>query len=161
MSYVPLTPDNFKGAKNNIDEALESLYEKGINFDSIAVRGMSGALMGGVIASEYDIPLILVRKKGARSHSRSSVETKSKVKKYIILDDLIESGKTVVEIEKAIDIANGAKCVAIVLYDHQDGNVELDLPNRRAARQWEQSPVSNVPIFTRDGEVEVFGWDRD
>ncbi len=82
--------------------------------DAIAIRGMSGAIVGGIISHLTNIPLICVRKENT-SHSDFHVEMvlinpKKKVN-YIIVDDLISTGNTLNTIIK--DINNEFKRISL------------------------------------------------
>jgi len=77
----------------------KAIRKSGIEFDAIAFRGNSGALLASPLATLLKKHLILVRKNTADSHSYTTVEGCSKRNcRYIIVDDLIASGKTVQEI---------------------------------------------------------------
>jgi orotate phosphoribosyltransferase len=84
-------------------------------FDSIAFRGMSGALCAPTLAVRMKKNLIMVRKEGDKNHSGSLVEGFSNSKRYIIVDDFIDSGNTVCEIVKAVKkFSPKAKCIGII-----------------------------------------------
>lgn len=70
-------------------------------FKNIAVCGVSGVLVGGIIADEFNAQLCVVRKtKGA--HSSWLVENQPSGT-YLILDDLICTGKTAKHIVRELD----------------------------------------------------------
>jgi len=119
-----------------IEKIIESARMKlaGIEFDSFAFRGMSGALIASVLAREMKKTLIMVRKES--SHSMRSVEGDFGAKRYVIIDDFIESGDTCVEIVREITskINGGIECAAIALYQH-----------KVAVRNW--SKQFNVPVI--------------
>ena len=89
-------------------------------FDAIAIRGMSGALVGSIIAARLNKPLIVVRKQDG-NHSGRRVEGIKNAKDYIILDDLISTGDTADIIKDEVKNFNGAKLVGIVLYNGWSG----------------------------------------
>ena len=66
-----------------------------VKFDAIAFRGMSGAIIACPVASIFKKPLIIVRKSIKNCHSSRQVEGFIDAKKYIIVDDFIETGKTI------------------------------------------------------------------
>jgi adenine/guanine phosphoribosyltransferase-like PRPP-binding protein len=70
-----------------------------LSINSIAVKGTSGLVIGGLISWLTDLPLIIVRDKEA-SHSEFIVEYPNKIStlSYAIVDDLIDSGATINEI---------------------------------------------------------------
>ena len=103
--------------KKEIDLAVKSL--RSVKFDSIAFTGVSGALAAPAIAARLKKGLIVVRKK-EYAHSRYTVEghrlyTKQR---YIIIDDFPASGRTVKNIQKAIDrfLNPRAECVGVYFY---------------------------------------------
>lgn len=87
--YRFLTPNNLRDHTSRAVRALA-----GWDFDTIAFRGFSGAIIGTSVAQQMDKQMILVRKPGDDSHSGHKVEGHKGVKKYIILDDFIDSGAT-------------------------------------------------------------------
>ena len=68
-----------------------------LNFDAVAFSGSSGCCIAFVLAYETNIPLLYVRKPRERSHG-SLLECNVKntpIKKYLIVDDFIDTGDTV------------------------------------------------------------------
>lgn len=72
--------------------------------DSIAVRGNSGVLVGGIVSAISKKRLILIRKPGETSHTSQRVEFANEYvsgyrtiypENYVILDDFTETGATV------------------------------------------------------------------
>ena len=53
---------------------VAGIKESGIECDAIAFRGMSGALVGPMVALELGKEFIMVRKRNANSHSSYMVE---------------------------------------------------------------------------------------
>ena len=85
--------------------------------DAIAFRGMSGALIAPAVSIRLGIPLIMVRKE-AKTHSAHSVEGYALAKRYVIVDDLVASGKTVIAICEAIEgFAPDARCAGVITYN--------------------------------------------
>lgn len=122
-------PRSLKATVNRVIKKLEKLRQE-IKFDAIAFRGISGSSIAYPVSAIAGYHLIEVRRApGLRngkgnSHHGSTIEGSSrKIKRYIILDDFISSGKTVEEIAETItkEFSRGAKadqpqCVAIVIY---------------------------------------------
>jgi hypothetical protein len=76
-----------------------ALILAGLDFDAIAFSGMSGALIAPVLALALNKTLIMVRKFGDDSHSVEQrngalVEGDFGAHRYVIVDDLISSGRT-------------------------------------------------------------------
>jgi len=94
---------------------------KKYKFDTIAFRGMSGALPAIPLALRLKKEFIFVRKDfevGTGSHSYRQVEGHKSVKRYVIIDDLICTGNTLKEIVKHIHkFAPEAKCIGVLLTD--------------------------------------------
>jgi hypothetical protein len=86
-----------------IAEALaETLIRSGWEFDAIAFRGLSGTLVAPLVACRLNKRMIAVRK-GENTHSSHSAEgLANEPTRYVIVDDLIDSGGTVDSIWSAI-----------------------------------------------------------
>lgn len=87
--------------QENIKRAAHDLKKQGYDFDAIAFRGMSGALLASPLSMALDKTMILVRK-GEDCHSLFKVEGDVGARKYIIVDDFIGTGTTVRAIIKEI-----------------------------------------------------------
>lgn len=87
----------------------------GIEFDSIAFSGVSGAIPASVLSLRLNKNLILVR--SHRENRHQNLVTEVGMPKYIIVDDLIDRGRTV---ERIIQIIQTklfrASCQGIFLY---------------------------------------------
>ena len=72
---------------------------KELDFDAIAFRGMSGALIAPSLALSLNKSLLMVRKENDDTHSKNEhnglVEGDRAARSYIIVDDMISSGETV------------------------------------------------------------------
>lgn len=86
----------------------------GRDFQAIAFRGMSGALIAPTVAMLTDKTLIMVRK-GESTHSVLMVEGDKAADKYVIVDDFIFSGETVAEILRQVRVFNPkAQCIGVL-----------------------------------------------
>jgi hypoxanthine-guanine phosphoribosyltransferase len=91
-------------------------------FDAIAFRGLSGSLIAAPLALAMGKELLAVRKDcefasttGDNTHSNHKVEGFKASKRYIIVDDMICSGRTANKIVAAIkDFAPQAECVGLL-----------------------------------------------
>lgn len=83
---------------------VQTLLPHRLEFDTIAFRGMSGALIAPEIAQYLQKPLLLVRK-GENKHSCFEVEGNIHTERYLIVDDFISSGNTIKEIRLKIEEA--------------------------------------------------------
>lgn len=89
--------------RKKIVEAAKTL--KGVEFDAIAVRGVSGLTFGSILSYKLKSGLVVVRKSLEGSHADTSLEVSSGLPgdfKYIIVDDLTSSGETIREIKDRV-----------------------------------------------------------
>lgn len=82
-------------------------------FEAIAFSGMSGAGFAYPLSYKLKIPLICVRKAQDSAHCRLTIEGAVKTSTYLIVDDFIESGKTIQYILKSM---KARRCVGIYFY---------------------------------------------
>lgn len=75
-------------------ECIEAVKEAGVEYDAIAFRGMSGALIAPIMAALEGKNLLMVRKDTEGSHADEMVEGELDPQRYIIVDDFIHSGRT-------------------------------------------------------------------
>lgn len=84
-------------------------------FDAIAFRGSSGAALAFPLSYFLKLPLIHVRK-GNSHYGSGAIEGTISSKKYVIIDDFIDSGATVKKIIREVSKEMDAKPAAICLY---------------------------------------------
>jgi adenine/guanine phosphoribosyltransferase-like PRPP-binding protein len=97
--------------------AIEALKNR--RFDSLAFRGLSGAVIAPPVALALHKNLIMVRKPEEPTHSDFPVEGNRSSKKYIIIDDFVSSGKTATSIIQAVtEFAPQAKCLGVLSVQH-------------------------------------------
>lgn len=98
-------------------------------FDAIAVTGTSGMGIGFPISFLLKIPIINVRKP-CSSHYDSDIEGTISSKRYLIIDDVIASGRTINSIREIIrrELSGKAKAVGILLYDSKRRSRYKNLP---------------------------------
>jgi orotate phosphoribosyltransferase len=90
-----------------------------LQFDAIAIRGNSGAAVGWPVSYITGIPIVLIRK-GEKTHGRDMEGPDSRIDRYLILDDFIETGTTV---RSMIDefskrrVLGNSDCVGVLLYN--------------------------------------------
>lgn len=125
MSHVPcitshylhgaFQPERVRGFINGARDVL-ARYE----FDAIAFRGMSGALVAPLLAYELGKTLIMVRKPKSGPndhHSMHNVEGDRDARRYLIVDDFRCSGDTIRAILGGISIfAPDARCMGVMFY---------------------------------------------
>ena len=74
-----------------------------VDFDALAVRGVSGLILAPIVAYLLDKYVIVVRKPSVNSHASESVESPITAGKYVIFDDFVSSGATARAIKEEID----------------------------------------------------------
>jgi len=84
--------------------------------DAVAFCGLSGAMIAREFATYLNLNMIACRKRNEKSHGKE-VEGPAEVNNYLILDDLITSGRTCQYIIDCVRVFYGtnANCVGIVL----------------------------------------------
>ena len=109
-----------------------------IDYDAIAFRGTSGAALAFPLSVRLRKPLIHVRK--CLGHTRMIVEGDYGAKRYIIVDDFMDTGRTLRTIKKRINEAYSRSrldeptCVAVVLY----------VPSREYGFEEKQALIHNI-----------------
>lgn len=91
------------------------------NFDTIAFRGMSGALVAPMVAMQLDKELIMVRK-GESTHSLFQTEGNAAARNVLIIDDFVVSGATVKAIYDGVQTLTNkrANVIGCLEYRHLD-----------------------------------------
>lgn len=91
---------------------LRNIYRdlKHIDFDVIAVRGISGLILAMTVADKLGKDVLIFRKQTERAHSMYRIEGwfPSRTQKWIILDDFIVTGGTIKAIFK-LALSEGIK----------------------------------------------------
>jgi hypoxanthine phosphoribosyltransferase len=78
-----------------IANAETQLLGLDIEFDSMVGIGMSGMLVLPLLARHFDVPFLALRKPGESSHMRYAIAHGTIGKKWILIDDFVETGATV------------------------------------------------------------------
>lgn len=112
-----------------VHEATKFLSRRRDRFDGIVVRGVSGMLVGTIVAYKMKVPLLIVRKKDG-SHSKMSIEGSDRISRYVIIDDFIDSGATMRKIIKEVGRFNKAALSGIVLYSSTPDMVHDDFSKK-------------------------------
>lgn len=107
-------PDALKDSASKVNRKLNELKRQGVPIDILAYRGQSGSGIAFALSVKYGWKLAGVRKKELSSHGRMIEMAEGDYHDYVIVDDLIASGRTV---EAIIDQLHPMRCQAIVLYD--------------------------------------------
>lgn len=105
----------------------------------VVVRGLSGVLVATAMSTLFGTPFAVVRKDTESSHGEPLElgDRLGKFKNWIIVDDLISSGKTIEQIADRVRYcwSISGKCKGIILYH-----------DRSAGETWEVLE-KKVPIF--------------
>jgi orotate phosphoribosyltransferase len=137
-----------------VDYAVYCL--KDVPFDTLVFRGFSGAVVGPTVALKLGKRWALVRKPNDTAHSGRRLEGVVQGR-YVILDDFIDTGATILAIREAIAInCLNVECVGVVLYEQswcyrQNDRVEHWQSKVGGVRilnwpQPEPKPVSNFMV---------------
>jgi hypoxanthine phosphoribosyltransferase len=151
--YIHLSLDPNR-RREKVARAVAILRHK--QFDAIAIRGNSGAIIGGAIATALNKPIILVRKdkwKEESHHSMMHVEGPlnwSPLARYVIVDDFVSSGATFRKIQDAI--AGRAECVGAYLYRDEEFTAIADFEPRWKV---EYDKPAAAPVTTEPPKVEI------
>lgn len=114
MSYLDVF---LKSSKLEITLKLCESTVRHLDFDTIAVRGNSGLLLGSPLAIKMKKDLLIIRKDSERSHSGNKVEGWGFRQKILIVDDFIETGNTIDDIYESIaETCDSYKIRGILLY---------------------------------------------
>jgi adenine/guanine phosphoribosyltransferase-like PRPP-binding protein len=109
--------------------AYDELLPHTREFDTIAVSGITGMLVGPWLAELLHKSLAIVRKPGdTHSHGPASDVEGYIGSRYIIVDDHISSGRTVIQIQRKIAaVKPSALYVGSYMYDDPFLGTDLSL----------------------------------
>lgn len=95
--------------RDTVDEAVRKLAPfAGLRFDSIAVTGLSGSLVGPAVALALSVPVVAIRKPSDMHHGSATLVGFEDVgRRYLIIDDFRSTGATVNRIRD--EVAGHAK----------------------------------------------------
>ena len=109
------------------------------DFEAIAFRGMSGALISIPLALKMGKTMIMVRKEEDDCHSDYPVEGDTQAKRYVIVDDFVASGDTVKAIKKAIaKFAPDSECIGVL---------ETNDISKEYIRKYKYGPNNLYPLW--------------
>lgn len=83
-----------KNRREAVAWCMRQIRSKKLEFDTIAVRGISGLAVGSILAYRLNVSLAVVRKEASR-HSERKLEGWGTANRVLIVDDVIASGGTV------------------------------------------------------------------
>lgn len=107
-------PQNFLSIE---EQLISAIKESKINYDAIAFTGQSGSMIAPHVAARLNKKMLMVRIEGGRCHSSESVEGYLSSKKYVVIDDRIAYGNTIVNIQRSLLAFNESKMIGLFLYN--------------------------------------------
>lgn len=121
MSYLDKVydPKGYPRLVERVIKRVEKLRKK-LKFDTIAFRGSSGAAMAFPVACRLRLKLAHVHKTKSHAYRQGDVEGTDEARRFLIIDDFVESGSTLKKIVQSMDRAYGLKnalCVGVLLYN--------------------------------------------
>jgi orotate phosphoribosyltransferase len=110
---------------------IRNIQKQGITVDALAFTGFSGVILGSMIADRLKLPILAVRRKEDKSHSNYDFEGVIEENgRYVLIDDFIDSGKTLRRIKQVISSCwPDVKCSAVILYS-TSGPVDSRITNK-------------------------------
>lgn len=113
--------------ERNIALKKAKTFLKEYKFDAVVGTGVSGVVFGSMLALVMSKDFVAVRKSSTSAHSSKRVEGLDGRFKYIIIDDLIDSGATLKNIKKEMEQHRPfAQCIGMYTYDSYNCIEEFD-----------------------------------
>lgn len=85
---------NGKRLKGIVEKSARLLQESGLNFDTIAIQGASGFLVGSPLAMVLGKDLMIIKKPGEKTNYRFGVMGAGSNQKILLVDDCVDTGAT-------------------------------------------------------------------
>lgn len=108
MHYNNYSPADVRA---EVEAAVAAL--SGVEFDTIAVRGVSGMMVGVPLSLELGKPLVVVRKPEERAHSSMLANGRHLGSSYIIVDDFKATGDTMRAVRDGIRGWADCRCIPV------------------------------------------------
>jgi len=160
-----------KQAPKRITDMEKMLKMERVKFDMIVGQGNSGVLGGVLLSVQMKKPMVIVRKKAEKTHGcliehpdNFDSHTKGKMFqecRYIIVDDGIDTGKTITRINKTIkqhckeNTWPIPECVGVILYDQRAISCSTDIDGVHDDEGWD------FPVYDVHNHVKYEGCDID
>ena len=111
-----INPESLLLAVSRALTAIENLEKNtGVEIDAVAFRGCSGMMIGPLISVMSNKTMLMVRKPSEKAHSYMPVEGDRGARRYIIVDDFVDTGETVLKIRDAVKkFAPHAHCLGVL-----------------------------------------------
>jgi len=104
-----------KKLKKLAEVAVKTLNTMSDKYDTLVFCGISGAIIGPMVALAVGKEMVLVRKKGDIRHSAYNVAGYTSPKKYIIIDDFVDSGATAMHVQREMyKFQPKAECLGVL-----------------------------------------------
>ena len=91
-----------KRLKNIVEKSAQFLQERGLDFDTIAVQGVSGLIVGSPLAMALDKNLMVIRKRGEKTNQPTDVFGLGSNQKILLIDDCVDTGATLINMVSKI-----------------------------------------------------------
>ena len=145
-------------AKYTAKKVVKMIKARGLKFDAIACRGVSSMLISPIVAMRLNKSLIVVRK-GEATHSSYIVEGDHGARRYLIIDDFIDSGDTIRAItEEIYDVNKDAQCVGFIAYKRLSFKDRNSFETEMKKAWWDQEETPSrfftAQYTARHGEVQ-------
>lgn len=145
--HLVLTPKGLYAAARRI-RTLAKKHR--MQFDAVVFTGYSGALVGPLVAAQMGKDPIFVRKEKESNHSSWTVEGSIDVRRYVIVDDFVSSGRTIERVLAQMrEHRHGAECVGILQYN-----------TSAASKRWDHGfrnflTGQRIPVYRPDRRLKV------
>lgn len=130
--------DSNKGLSDlsqTVTRTVSSLFPHKEEFDSIAVQGTSGLLIGSPVAIAMNKPLVIVREDDELQcwHSHDVENAANAGRRVLFLDDQISSGATLRDVKNKLAKYTHGRVVATYLYQYDEYKqaAQRDVPSQR------------------------------
>ncbi|HEX8264724.1 MAG TPA: phosphoribosyltransferase [Pyrinomonadaceae bacterium] len=87
---------NGKRLKGIVEKSARLLQERGLDFNTIAIQGASGFLVGSPLAMVLGKDLMIIKKPGEKTNYRFGVMGAGSNQKILLLDDCVDTGTTLI-----------------------------------------------------------------
>lgn len=108
-----------------VRKATKKLRPHKDEWDSIAVTGISGVVIGVPVSMRLKKPLVIVRKQGESIHSSMAVNHKNMGERVLFLDDFVCGGGTRKRVKEEVTRRN-ANIVAQYVYQTDEYTKRMD-----------------------------------
>ena len=146
-------------ASKTLKRLVLAIKTSNVEFDFIAVRGISGALVGSYLTVKLGKSIVVVRKEHDDTHGRSIEydDINLRNSRYIIVDDGISSGKTICEIIDKLQKEYHSEFVGAFMYCQDSISTSL-FDNNKIDKIFGSLNESVFNVFICDCECKKTYW---